>query len=90
MKKLAAKVPTTTLSYSVIKIAHLNDAFPESIELGTSPVEAQSLLQKDDKRSKRKGEKIIKNKWLYSQKKVFSIHDITCNLHVLNLSMVFM
>ena len=38
-------------------IARLIDAFSEIFELGASPVEAQSLLQKDKKGRKRKGEK---------------------------------
>ena len=56
-EKLQAKFPTTTLSYSVIEIAHLDDAFSEIFELEASPVEGQSLQQKDKKRRKRKGEK---------------------------------
>jgi len=39
-----------------VKIAHLDDAFSEFFELDASPVEGQSLQQKDKKRRKRKGE----------------------------------
>ena len=58
--KCAAKFPATTLSYSMVKIACLDDAFSEILELGASPVKGQSLPQKDKKRRKRKGEKKIK------------------------------
>ena len=37
-KKLAAKFPATTLSYSVVKIACFNDALLEIFELKTSSV----------------------------------------------------
>ena len=60
MKKLAVKFPATTLGYSMLKIARLNDAFSNIFELEASPVEAQSLLQKDKKKRKTKGEKILK------------------------------
>ena len=32
-EKLIAKFPVTTLSYSMVKIAHLNDTFSEMFEL---------------------------------------------------------
>ena len=35
-EKLGAKFPVTTLSYSMVKIAHLNDAFSEILELDES------------------------------------------------------
>ena len=41
----------------MVKIARLNDAFSDTFELEASPVEGQSLPQKDKKRRKRKGEK---------------------------------
>jgi len=56
-EKPAAKFPATTLSYPMVKIACLNDAFSESFELEAIPVEGQSLLQKDKKRRKRQGKK---------------------------------
>jgi len=56
-ERLAAKFPTTTLSYSMVKIAHLDDVFSEMFQLEASPAEGQSLQQKDKKRRKRKGEK---------------------------------
>ena len=58
-EKHRAKFPATTLSYSMVKIALLNNAFSESFELETSPVEGQSLPEKDTckKRRKRKGKK---------------------------------
>ena len=54
-EKLAAKFPLTTLSYSMVEIACLDDAFSEIFELEARPVEGQSLQQKDKKRRKRKG-----------------------------------
>ena len=51
----------TTLSYSMTKVAHLDDAFSEIFELKVSLVEGQSLYQKDKRRRKRKDEKNIKN-----------------------------
>ena len=55
-EKHAAKFPFTLLSYSMVSIACFSDAFSEILEL-ESPVDAQSLLQKDMMRRKRKGEK---------------------------------
>jgi len=56
-KKLSAKFPATTLSYSIVNIARLDDAFSKIFELQASPVEGQSLKLKDKKRRKKKGEK---------------------------------
>jgi len=56
-EKLRAKFPVTTHGYSMVKIAHLDDAFSEYFELEASPVEGQSLQQKGKKKRKRKGEK---------------------------------
>ena len=58
-EKLAAKFPATTRSYFLVKIASPIDAFSEIFVLEASLVEVQSLLQKDKKRRKRKGEKEI-------------------------------
>ena len=55
--KRGANFLAMTLRYGMVKIARLDDAFSEIFKLETSPVEGQSLLQKDTKRSKRKGEK---------------------------------
>ena len=49
-EKLIAKFPATTHSDFVVKMARLSDAFSEIFELEASPVDAQSLLQKDNKR----------------------------------------
>ena len=49
-EKLVAKFPATTGSDFVVKMACLSDAFSEIFELEASPVDAQSLLQKDNKR----------------------------------------
>ena len=58
-EKLGAKFPSTTLGYSVVRIDHLDDAFLGILELEASPVEDQSLQQKDKKRRKTKGHFII-------------------------------
>ena len=60
-EKCRAKFPATTLSYSMVKIACLDDAFSGIFELEKKTVEGQSLPQKDKKRSKRKGKKKFKN-----------------------------
>jgi len=44
----------------MVKIACLDDAFSEFVELEASPVEGQSLQQKGKKRGKGKGKKTIK------------------------------
>jgi len=54
-EKSAAKFPVTTLSYSMVEIACLDDAFSENFELEASPVEGQSPQYNDKKRRKRKG-----------------------------------
>jgi len=52
-EKLAAKCFATTLSYSMVNIARLDDTFSESFELKASPIEGQSLQQEDKTRRKR-------------------------------------
>ena len=47
----------TLFGYSMIRIARLDDFFSEIFELKANPVEGQSLQQKDEERSKRKGDK---------------------------------
>ena len=56
-EKLRAKFPATTPGFSMVKIALLDDAFLEVFLLLASPVEGQSLQQKEKKRRKRKGKK---------------------------------
>ena len=58
------------MGYSMAKIAHFSDAFTEVFEHKASPVEGQSLKQKDWERRKGKGKKKRKN-----NKK---IKDIAC------------
>jgi len=55
-EKLAARFPPTTLPYSTENNACLIDAFSENSESEASPVEGQSLQQKDKKWRKREGE----------------------------------
>ena len=45
-----------------VKIARLGDAFSERFGLEASPVDGQSLQQKDKQKRKRKGEKKILSK----------------------------
>ena len=59
-ENLRAKFPATTRGYSMPKIAHLPDTFSECFELETSPVEGQSLQQKDNKKRKRKDKRYLK------------------------------
>ena len=42
-----------TRGYSMVKIARLDDAFTEFVELEASPVEGQSLQENEKKRSTR-------------------------------------
>jgi len=58
-EKLRAKFPATTHGYSLAKITCLDDAFSECFKLEVSPVEGQSLQQKEKIRRKRKDEKKI-------------------------------
>ena len=59
IEKLRAKLPVTTCGYSMVKFAHLHDAFSEFLELEARTVEGQSLQQKGKKRRK-KGVKKLK------------------------------
>ena len=54
MPKLLRKSSEKLRANSMVKIAGLNDAFTEVFEVVVSPVEGQSLQQKDKKRRKRK------------------------------------
>ena len=56
-EKLAAKLPATT--FSLVRIARLEYAFPGIFEQETSPVAGQSLQQNDKERRKRKRKKMI-------------------------------
>jgi len=56
-EKLRTKFPLTTRGYSMVKITSLNSTFSEFFELEASPVEGQSLKQKDEKGEKGKTKK---------------------------------
>ena len=56
-EKLSAKFHVTTLSYPLVRIALLKDAFSEIFELEAIPLEGQSPLQKDVKEKQKKIEK---------------------------------
>ena len=60
VEKLRAKLFATTYGYSMVKFARLDDAFSEFFELEASPVEGQSLQQKDKKGEQGKAQKKIK------------------------------
>ena len=60
-EKLRPKFPATTPGCSMLKIACLNDAFLEVFKLQASPVEGQSLQQKE-KEKKERQKKILKIK----------------------------
>jgi len=72
-EKLRAKFPATTRGYSMAKIACLDDAFSECFKVEASPVEGQSLQQKEKKRRKRKGKK-KKNQKIRKSKDVGHFH----------------
>jgi len=50
--KNSAKFPATTHCCSMVKSAHLEDSLTEIFRLEASPVEGQSLSQKDQKGKK--------------------------------------
>jgi len=56
LKKLSEKLPSTTLGYSMVRIARIDDAFSEYFKLEAGPVDGQPLQQRQNKTSKRKGE----------------------------------
>jgi len=56
-EKRGLKFPATTPDCSILKTACLDDAFLEVFQPKASPVEGQSLQQKEKERKKRKGEK---------------------------------
>ena len=58
-EKLRAKFSATTLGYSMAKIARLDDTFSEVFERDASSTEGQLRQQKDKKRRKREGKKLI-------------------------------
>ena len=51
-KKLGAKLPSTTLVYSTVRISHLDNASLETLELEESPEEVRRLRQKDKKKKR--------------------------------------
>ena len=57
IEKLGAKFPDATRGYSMAIFVCLNDAFSEIFDREGSPVECQSLQEKDKKRRKMKDKK---------------------------------
>ena len=53
-EKLRAKFPATTRGYSMVKIAHHDDALSEFFKLEASPVEGQSLPAAKRKKKEKK------------------------------------
>ena len=60
-EELRAKYPVITRGYSMVKFADLDDAFCEVFQLQASPLEGQSLQQKEKKGEKGKAKKKLKN-----------------------------
>ena len=60
--KMCSKCPSTALGYSMVRIAHLDDAFPE---IPVSPLEGQSLWQKR-KGGKKNEKRIDVNHFLFA------------------------
>ena len=56
-KKLRAKFPATTPSCFVVKIGHLDESSLDIFEPQASPVEGESLQQKEKEWDKKKGKK---------------------------------
>ena len=56
-EKRGAKFLATTLCYSMVKFARLDDAFSVTFKLEASPVEGQLLPKKDKKRTKERRKK---------------------------------
>jgi len=56
-EKLRVKFSATTRGYSIARITRLDDAFSECFELEASPVEGQSLQQKEKKGERGKAKK---------------------------------
>jgi len=61
-EKLRVKFPATTPGCSIVKIARLDDAFLDVFYPQASPVEGQSLQQKESKGEKGKATKKFKNR----------------------------
>ena len=53
IEKLKAKFLATTRGYSIVKTTHLDDTFSEFFKLEASPVEGQSLQQKEKEKKER-------------------------------------
>ena len=63
--KMCSKCPSTALGYSMVRIARLDDAFPEIPVLETSPLEGQSLWKKG-KEEKKNEKRIDVNHFLFA------------------------
>ena len=61
-ENLREKFPATTPGCSMLIFACLDNAFLEAFKPQASPVEGQSLQQKEKKRRKKEGEKKSKNR----------------------------
>ena len=59
-EKLRPKFPATTPSCSIVKIGRLDDSSLDIFYFLASPVEGQSLQQKENQRKKGKGKKKFK------------------------------
>ena len=59
-ERVAAKFLATTLSYSIVKNAHLKDVSSEIFQLEASPVKGQSQPQKRKQMEKKERQKKIR------------------------------
>ena len=76
VEKLRAKLHATICGYSMVKFSRL-DVFSQFVELYASPVEGQSLQQKDKKRRQRKGAKRTFRKVKSLKRKVTSTENFS-------------
>ena len=60
-EKLAAKFPATALRYSMVEIAHLNDAFSECFELEKAQQKVNHCAERQRKGEKKKQIKKLKS-----------------------------
>ena len=88
--KTRATFPATTPSYSMAKITRLDVAFSEIFELEASPVEGQSLQQKDMKRRKKKGacprKNLLKHDVRWKKTHAFMLRQIPIGIDWANLA----
>ena len=79
--KFAAKFSATTLSYSMVKIASLDDAFSEFFGLGASPVASRKkIISKGEKEKAEKNAKILQMFIIIVNSYQLSVHYLEVQL----------